>query len=377
MSGSLLLNHKSQNQANKIVEQLKKSGLTQQQLNLELLETAQRNFLDILNTINTLDKHPILKRPEYNERVAIQEGSMRLLHFGKYSNKNTPPLIFIPSLINRSYILDLSEENSFIKFLENNKINCYLIDWQEPDASEMGFNIDDYITKRINKVIDYVFAKNKQKVVLAGHCMGGTMSLAAYFNNRNKVLSLAFFATPWNFHSENFPRIDLDHLSINNLHQLIEKSEKISPDIIQSIFYYMHFSAITRKFENVSQLIKNGKNIELLAQREHWANDGISMTTKTATTCLIDWVHRNLTFKNEWRVLDKKISPALVDIPTFFAIAKKDHITPSDSALALYNSIKSNKTLIQPNSGHAAMIAGSKAKNQTWNPFLKWLKNAN
>jgi len=57
------------------------------------------------------------------------------------------PLLIIPPWINKFYILDLREKNSFIKWAVDQGHTVFVVSWVNPDAklAEKGF--DDYLTE--------------------------------------------------------------------------------------------------------------------------------------------------------------------------------------------------------------------------------------
>src|SRR3989442_583011 len=77
-----------------------------------------------------------------------QEGSTLLLDYRK-SSKPGRPILVVPSLINRGYILDLLPERSFMAFLAGEGFRPFLVDWQSPGEAERRFDLGDYILGRL------------------------------------------------------------------------------------------------------------------------------------------------------------------------------------------------------------------------------------
>ncbi len=284
------------------------------------------------------------------------------------------PLLIIPSLINRHYILDLDDSNSFVKYLSSNGVDTYLASWGEPHAEELEFSLDDYIV-RITKMIDVVYKKTGQKIVLTGYCMGGLLSLAAAMGKSNKLQAIAFLATPWDFHARNFPRFILNKNNLASVKILLGNSGKIPAAFIQAMFYYLHANLIGHKFELYPFLNVGSYTKEEFLAVENWVNDGISMTKSVAQECFIGWVHKNNVAKLKWKTKGKIVTPIAIEhLPAFFAIPKKDNIVPPQCAFPLSEYFK-NCTIIEPNAGHVGMVVGNSARTQTWEPFLQWLEN--
>ncbi len=89
-----------------------------------------------------------------------EESETRLLDYGGEG----PAVLFIPSLINRAYILDLMPEASMLRFCAARGVHPYLLDWGWPGAAERQFTLTDYIAGRLERAI----AAIPGPVILAG-----------------------------------------------------------------------------------------------------------------------------------------------------------------------------------------------------------------
>src|SRR6478752_8682270 len=108
---------------------------------------AERRFTSFLDSIRSYRRHPF-QRPAPIAPVLWQEGSTLLLDYRK-SGKPGRPILVVPSLINRGYILDLLPERSFMAFLAGEGFRPFLVDWQSPGEAERRFDLADYILGRL------------------------------------------------------------------------------------------------------------------------------------------------------------------------------------------------------------------------------------
>ena len=70
--------------------------------------------------------HPYRRRLE-DPPVLWQAGTTRVLAFG--GEASGAPVLLVPSLINRAYILDLTAQRSFARYLRERGLRPYLLDW--------------------------------------------------------------------------------------------------------------------------------------------------------------------------------------------------------------------------------------------------------
>jgi len=130
--------------------------------------------------------------------VCWREGTTRLLDYGGDGR----PLLLVPSLINKAYILDLAERRSFARFLRQKGFRPLLVDWGAPEKAEINFTLTDYVAGRLEGALDGALAKTGAKNLgVIGYCMGGLLALALAQRRPEAVGRLALLATPWDFHA--------------------------------------------------------------------------------------------------------------------------------------------------------------------------------
>src|SRR5690554_3187947 len=156
-----------------------------------------------LGAIAAYRRHPYRRRL-IDPPTLWQVGATRLLDFGN-PEEERPPLLLVPSLVNRAYILDLMEERSFARWLATPEaaggFRPLLLDWGEPGEAESGFTLTDYIIGRLEAALDQVLAETGRPPLVLGYCMGGLFALALAQRRGQEMSGLALMATPWDFHA--------------------------------------------------------------------------------------------------------------------------------------------------------------------------------
>ena len=316
------------------------------------------------------NEHPYL-RVVTEPPVIWQSGSTRLLNYAEEASTAEPVVLFIPSLINRSYILDLTEQRSFLRYLKRQGIHPYLLDFGEPLAEELRFSSSTYITERVEQALMVLTERAGKPIFLAGYCMGGLMALAATIRKQPHVKGLALLATPWDFHKTNLAVLGMDSMK-EVLDTTMEGLDKIPNQAIQAFFYLLSPLKIYQKFSQFSKLPQGGDAAEFFVSVERWVNDGISVTKHVARDCLIDWIRHNRPLKGEWNVEGIAIAPEKLTIPTLVAVPENDYIVPPAATEMLIASL-AHATVIRPQAGHVGMVIGHRAEQELWRPFTQWV----
>ncbi|HKP79449.1 MAG TPA: alpha/beta fold hydrolase, partial [Phenylobacterium sp.] len=99
------------------------------------------------------------------------------------------PLLYVPPLVNKYYLLDLQPKSSLLKWLVDQGRTVFAISWVNPDASLRDKDLASYIVEGVTAAIMAVGeATGEPDVDLAAFCMGGTLTAAtaAYLTARGE-----------------------------------------------------------------------------------------------------------------------------------------------------------------------------------------------
>ncbi|MDE3015575.1 MAG: alpha/beta hydrolase [Pseudomonadota bacterium] len=281
-------------------------------------------------------------------------------------------VLFIPSLINRYYILDIEKERSLLRFLAAQGLRPLVLDWGAPGEFEQPFGCGDYITDILNPAIDFLAGAAGNPIALVGYCMGGNLALAAAQLKPKQVSALALLATPWDFHCKEFKPFVIEKQWLPMIEKTITSRKMLPADIVQSLFYMTDPWVFEQKFRRFAGLAEDSRAMRDFIALEHWVNDGVPMTANVARDCLLGWAQENIVARGAWRVAGKKIDPKKIRIPAFIAMPQSDHVVPLSCAMPLAQMMK-NATISRPSSGHVGMMVGSRAKKELWQPLAEWL----
>jgi len=299
------------------------------------------------------------------------EGASRLLDYGPADGV---PLLVVPSLVNRAYVLDLLPDHSMLRYLASTGLRPLLLDWGYPGETEKGFSLSDYIAGRLERALSHVVANTGgAKVALAGYCMGGLMAVALAERRPDFISRLALLATPWDFWAAGQRQArDLAAL-LPVLEPALLAGGALPVDALQLLFTLLDPGGVGAKYRDFGRQDQNSPRATMFVAMEDWLNDGIPLPAAVARETLGGWYGANAPAAGTWRILGLPVTPASLRVPCFVAAPGRDKIVPPESARALADLIQGAE-LHMPSAGHIGMVAGSKAKRVLWDRLAAWLR---
>jgi polyhydroxyalkanoate synthase subunit PhaC len=336
-----------------------------------VLAEALRQDRDLIAGIAAYRRHPY-RRDLPDPPLLWQEGDTRLIDYGAFapsrSRRNAPAVLFVPSLINRAYVLDLAEGGSMLRWLAASGLRPLLLDWGWPGEIERGFTLTDYIAGRLERVLTAV----PRRLVLAGYCMGGLLALAAALRRPERIRALALLATPWDFHAGGAERAITLARTLPLFEPAFAFNASLPTDCLQMLFAALDPFGVAAKYRSFARLDPASARARLFVALEDWLNDGVPLAAQVARECIGGWYGANSPTCTTWRVAGLPVDPTKLRMPAFIAVPWRDRIVPPESARPLAELI-AGAVLHAPAAGHIGMVAGSTAETALWRPFRDWI----
>ncbi len=307
--------------------------------------------------------------------VIWRHGAARIFDYGATAKeaKDGQPLLVIPSLINRSYILDLLPGLSLMRYLAGRGFRPLLLDWDWPGDRELEYSLDDYIGGVLEDALAAVNTICGRKPSLIGYCMGGNLALALAGRRPDDISSLVLMATPWDFHTGGGGEMVGIKAMRPGLEALLGALGFLPVDVLQSLFVGLDPYLPVRKFRRFARLDKRSRRARHFLALEDWLNDGVPLAARVARQCLFDWYLANATMNEAWTVGGRVVRAGEVTARTLVIIPEQDYIVPPASARPLAEAIPGAESWTLA-AGHIGMVAGSRALKMLYEPLARWLK---
>ena len=291
-------------------------------------------------------------------KVIYQNDLIQLIVYKPKKQTHAVPMLLIPPCINKFYILDLSEHNSFVKYLVDNNYQVFLISWVNPKKKHANKDFENYVKEGILDSIDEIQKLGYKKVNTLGYCIGGTLlsiALSYHAVKKNKTINSATFLTTLiDFSNPG----EVGALINENTYPLIEK-EVNAKGYLDGKYLSNSFSLIRANdliwsfFVNNYLLGKAPAVFDIL----YWNSDPTNLPAKMYLYYLKNmYIDNKLKNPDALEMLGTKIDVSKINIPTFSLAAESDHIALWKSVYDSYKLLSGDKTFCLSDAGHVAGV---------------------
>ncbi|HMA50657.1 MAG TPA: alpha/beta fold hydrolase, partial [Magnetospirillaceae bacterium] len=299
-----------------------------------------------------------------------RRGTTRLLDYSAPGAGGTP-VVVVPSLVNRAYVLDLTPRRSLVRHLRAKGLRPFLVDWGEPGPDEREFGIDAYVADRLSGMLDVVLER-AGRPALIGYCMGGLLSLALSALRPAEVLGHVLMAVPWDFHRPYCLAAAPLAALREPIEQTLDRLGYLPGDFLQMLFTLQDPGAVERKYRVFSHMKQNSAAARRFTALEDWANDCVPLTAKVARETFFGWYGENLPGRARWEVAGRAIEPKRLRHPALVLVPARDRIVPAESALPLADALPNGRRLVVEG-GHVGMLIGARAVSEIYAPIARFV----
>jgi polyhydroxyalkanoate synthase len=283
------------------------------------------------------------------------------------------PLLLVPSLINRWYVMDLAPGQSLVEALVRAGIDTWCLDWGKPNDEDRHLTWDEVLDRLGRMVRRVKRATGAPRVGLLGYCMGGTLGGIYSALEPGEVAALINLLGPIDFHHGGF----LAHVSQRRWFDAaaIAAAGNVSPHQLQSSFVLLRPTAQLGKMVTlVEAALKPGARESFMAL-ETWANDGIPFPAAAYTTYIGELYQENRLVAGTHAVRGRRVDLGAIRCPVLTVAAEKDTICPPKAAVALNEHCGStDREVLMVPGGHVGAVVGSKAVKVLYPGVTAWLK---
>jgi polyhydroxyalkanoate synthase len=303
-------------------------------------------------------------------KVVYQNDLLQLLQFEPTTKQvYKTPLLIIPPWINKYYILDLREKNSFIKWAVAQGITVFCVSWVNPDSDLAGKSFEDYMLEGpLDALAAIEKATGEKDINVIGYCLGGTLlastlaHMAARKKNPQTVKSATFFTSMVDFTEAGELSVFIDEEQLALLEERMSRRGYLEGSEMATTFNMLRANDLIWSFV-INNYLK-GKDpfpFDLL----YWNSDSTRMPAAMHSYYLRKMYHENQLVEPGGLTLGgTKIDLRKIKTPAFILSTREDHIAPWKSTYAATQIYQGPITFCLAASGHIAGVVNPPAASK-------------
>ena len=292
-------------------------------------------------------------------KVVFRNDLMELIQYTPTTEKVAKaPVLILPAWIMKYYILDLSPNNSLVRWLVGQGHTVFIVSWKNPTGADRDKGMDDYVRDGVLAALDAVTSiVPGTKVQLAGYCLGGTLAMifAAWLAQAHddRLQSLSLFAAQGDFTEAGEITVFVTDSEVAYLKNMMRTQGYLDTKQMAGAFQMLRSTdSIWSHMVTDYWLGQRSAMFDLLA----WNADATRMPYRMHSEYLERLFLDNQFANGHFTVLGKPVAAENIQVPIFAVGTESDHVAPWRSAYKIHLMVSGDVTFVLTNGGHNAGI---------------------
>ncbi|MFQ6016827.1 MAG: PHA/PHB synthase family protein [Kiloniellaceae bacterium] len=293
-------------------------------------------------------------------KVVYQNDLIQLIQYDPATERvYKRPLLIIPPWINKYYVLDLREKNSFVRWAVEQGFTVFIISWVNPDEKLGAKTFEDYMVEGPLAALDAMQkATGEKEFNVIGYCLGGTLLACslAYMaaKDDSRIKSATFLAAMTDFSEPGELGVFIDEEQLTALEEKMSKAGYLEGADMAITFNMLRANDLIWSFVINNYLLgKDPFPFDLL----YWNADSTRLPAAMHGFYLRAMYQENLLAKpGGIELKGVPIDLHKIKTPSFMLSTREDHIAPWKSTYAATRLFSGPVKFVLAASGHIAGV---------------------
>ena len=302
---------------------------------------------------------------------------VRLLRYESTSRSvGIEPVLLVPSLINRSYILDLHHGNSFVETLLAAGLDVFIVDWGEAAPADAANTLETYVDGYLVEAVEAATREAEaDELTMVGYCMGGIFALLYTAGRpRSRVRNLVTLATPVDF-DEMGLLVALVREGRLEVDDVLDEDGNVPGDAIRRMVQMRRPTGTLVTYANLLENLWSDEYMVGYQAMSRWVRESVPVPGALARQVVQQLVRRNELASGRVALGARTVQLSSLSIPCLVVIAEQDDMVPLACAAPLPGLLTgADVEEFRVRGGHIALAVGRRATNVTIPHIIRWLQ---
>lgn len=279
------------------------------------------------------------------------------------------PVLIIPSWIMKFYILDLTPDDSMVKYLVGQGHTVFMVSWRDPDGSQRNLGMNDYLQLGAMEAIEQVQRiRPDVKIHAAGYCLGGTLlAIAAAVLGAGRagktgkvspLKTVSLLAAQTDFHQPGELGLFIDESQISFLEGVMAEHGYLDGRQMSGAFQLINSKDLV--WSKLVQEYLMGAKSPMTAMKA-WNADATRLPARMHSEYLRHLYQHNDLAEGRYRANGHAVRLDRIELPLFVVATERDHVSPWPSVYKIHQLSRSPVTFVLTSGGHNVGIVNPPA----------------